>query len=456
VPKITAIFNSVSIFETLVRKFSSDRMFSEILTGSAFALAGRVVATALTLAATVVIARFYGAESVGVLAVVNAFLTLITIFTVLGTGTSILRLIPEHVARHSVSSAFGVYRKIQYLVTIFSVVSGTVFFFASDIIADKVFSKPQLSFFFALASVFVIFKSLMDLNTQAVRGLKLIRTFAIMQVMPALVMLVVLLAGTLLYRHPNNPVYAQLAAFGITAVIGAVVMHRAFKSRMQADDAVQGMSVRDILSISTPMLMTASMNFFIGQTGVILLGMYRTASEVGYYSIAVKLATLTAFVLQAINSMAAPKFSELYHSGKTDELFHVARKATKLIFWTTAPILVMLIALGKPILLFFFGEEFTVAYPALVILVVGQFVNAISGSTGFFMNMTGHHKAFSNIISVSALLNGLLSIALINRYGINGVAFAGMISLSFWNIYTLAYIKNKLGRSIGYMPILRP
>ena len=38
--------------------------------------------------------------------------------------------------------------------------------------------------------------------------------------------------------------------------------------------------------------------------------------------------------------------------------------------------------------------------------------------------------------------------------GIIGAAFAGMVSLSFWNIYTLIYIKLKYGRSIGYLPFI--
>ena len=67
----------------------SDTQFSEILTGSAWALSGRVIATLLGLAFSVLVARLYGAEVVGIVAVINSFLMLATIFTVLGTPTSI-------------------------------------------------------------------------------------------------------------------------------------------------------------------------------------------------------------------------------------------------------------------------------------------------------------------------------------------------------------------------------
>jgi O-antigen/teichoic acid export membrane protein len=152
--------------------------------------------------------------------------------------------------------------------------------------------------------------------------------------------------------------------------------------------------------------------------------------------------------------MAAPKFSELYHTGRMDDLFHVARKSSKLIFWTTAPILITLVLFGRPLLGLFFGEDFTVAYVALIMLAIGQLVNSVCGSTGYFMNMTGHQNAFRNIMFCSALINITLSLALIPRFGMNGAAFAGMVSLASWNIYTLIYIRVKFGRTIGYVPLL--
>lgn len=136
----------IAILKRKYNNLISDRKFSEILTGSAFALAARITAVGLTLVSNIVIARFYGANAMGVVAMVTSFLMLVAIFTVFGTGTSILRLIPEHIARHSATSAFKVYRQAQYFVAAVSVVTGTAFFFASGVVADKVFSKPHLSF----------------------------------------------------------------------------------------------------------------------------------------------------------------------------------------------------------------------------------------------------------------------------------------------------------------------
>lgn len=433
--------------------FFSDKRLSEVFSGSAWALIARVFTAGLGLILSIVVSRFYGAAMVGILAVLQSFLVLATIFTVLGTNTSILRLIPEHVVKYSPLSAFRLYRKTQGLVVLVSIATGILFFLAARPVAARMFSKPHLAPYFAGAAVFIVFKSLMLLNTQAVRGLRLIRTFAFMQIMPTGANLLILLALPLFYTSPDNPVFALLASFAVTGIVGWIIMEAAFRRQIKSTDSVHKASIGEILAISIPMLMTATMSFIIGQTATILIAMFRTEAEVGYFSIAVKLATLTAFALGAINTMAGPKFSELYHSGNLDELFYVAQKSAKLAFWVTTPILLVLLVLGRPLLVLFYGEDFAAAYPPLIFLVIGQFVNSSAGCTSMFMNMTGHERLYGYIILGSAVLNIAMNLWLIPSMGITGAALAGMVSVSLLNLSTVVFTQWRYGRNTGYLPL---
>lgn len=432
------------------RNLVGDKGFSEILSGTVWALISRVGATAIALLASLMITRLYGAESMGILALVTSVLGIVTVFTVLGTGTSILRLIPEHLTKYSPTSAFHVYRKAQVLVAGASVITGLLLYLFSGDIATLLFNKPHLTGLIAASAVFVAFNSIMLLSQQAVRGLKLIRTYSLLQLLPSLCLLAFLTVG-LKWKTPNGPAYAQLLAWAVTGIAGALIMDRAFRRQMRPTDTVRHTSIHELLRISLPMLMTASMNMVIAQTGVIILGMHRPSAEVGYYAVAVKLATLTAFVLGAINTMSAPAFSRLFHEGNTAELFRVARKSTRLIVWTTTPILIGLLAFGMPIL-HLFRPEFRAAYPAMVILVAGQFIHSVSGSTGLFMNMTGHQKALSRIIAVAAGLNIVINLMLTPRLGIIGTAIAACASTVFWNAAALAFIHRRYGQTIAHWP----
>jgi O-antigen/teichoic acid export membrane protein len=443
----------ITFLRNKLSNLTSDKKFSEIFTGSIWALGARVIATALGLAVNIIIARHYGPELVGIVAVINSYLMLATIFTVLGTNTSILRLIPEHLFKYSPTSAFRIYQKTQFMVIAVSVVTGTLLFYEAHFIADKIFSKPYLSSYFQLSAVFVVFKSLAILNDQAVRAIKFIKVFSFMQLLPSLSNLILLGTFAVFFFSKDNPIYAHLLSFAVTAIVGWIIMEFAFKRKMAPEDQVKLVPASTILFTSLPMLMTQTMNFAMAQTGVIILGIYKTDAEVGYYAIAVKLATLTGFILSACNAMTGPKFSELFHSGNKSELFYVAKKSAKLIFWTTMPLLIVLVITGRPILGYIFGREFVAAYPAMLILVIGQFVNSASGSTGMFMNMVGHQKGFRNIIIFAAFINISFCFVTIPYWGMVGAAIASTTSIIFWNLITLIFIKKKYGKFIGYFPL---
>lgn len=445
----------INFYRRKLHNLISDKKFFSILTGSVWALGARIIAAVIGLTTSIIIARAYGAEVLGILSLLQSSLMLATIFTILGTDTSILRLVPEHSVRYSPTSAFKIYRKSQYLVSGMSLIMGSLLFLVSGFLADTIFSKPHLHYYFALGALFIIFKSLMNLNTQAVRGAKMIRAFAFMQLLPSLSKLVILVPITIFFYNKNNPIYAMFASIAITALAGVWIMDRLFKKNAKSGDVICHMSIWKILTISVPMLLASTMFFIIGQTGVIMLGLFRTTAEVGYYSVAVSLSALTTFSATAITTIAAPKFSELYYTKNWYELFYIAKKTTKLMFWTSAPILLILIVFGKYILWGLYGKEYITAYSAIFFLTIGQFVSASSGATNTFMNMTGKQIAFRNIICSAAIINILLNYLLIPLMGITGSALAGMASTIFWNIASLIYIKKHFGKTIGYLPFQR-
>jgi O-antigen/teichoic acid export membrane protein len=432
----------------------ADRSFGDILKGSLFAGGARVFATGVRLVGSVIVARVYGAEAVGTVAVVDSLLMLAMVVTVLGTDTSVLRFVPEHIARHSFTSAFRVYRRMEWLVALVALATGGLLLAGSGLIAGTIFGKPHLSFVIALAALFVVAKSLGQLNTQAVRGLRLIGTFAFMQTLPALATLGLLVLGTLALQDARVPVYAYLGGVVVSAVAGALIMDRAFRRRTAPGDRVHPVPVREILTVSVPMFTSAALTTVSAQAGVIGLGIFRPEAEVGYYAIAVRVASLSTFVLAAINSMSAPTFARLFHAGQTEEALRVARKSAGLIFWMTSPLLLGIVVAGKPGLAWLFGADFGAAYGAMVILAFGQFVNAISGSTAIFLNMTGHEKVLRNITLGTTALGLGLHAALIPTFGIEGAATASMLATVASNVGKLLYIKARFGRTIGYVPFL--
>ncbi|MCG8315913.1 MAG: flippase [Pseudomonadales bacterium] len=444
----------IRILSKKARQVLANKNLNEVIHGSFWALGSRLIATGLGLVVSIVVARNYGANMLGTIALINSLFMVATIFTLAGTNTSIMRLIPEHRVKYSPTSALFVYRKSQLIVILFSLLLGLLIYFTSEFVATNVFSKPHLAYFFSLLAFFLLFKTMVMYNTQAVRGAKLVKGFAIMQVAPQFLNLCILYFSGFIYFTPNAPVYSLFASLAITGFLGYLLVEWCFYGARSQQDNVRVVTYHELLVISLPMFMTGVVSVISGQFGLLMLGVFGDEADVGVYSAAVKLATLTGFMLRAINSVIAPKIAELYHKNELDELFLVVKKTSKIIFISTVPVLLVLLLFGQLLLSWLFGDEFSAAYPALMLLVCGQFVNSVTGCTGMFMNMTGSQVQYRNIIVVGAIIFMLLNAFLIPKYGFIGAAFSVLIAELIWNLSSLLYIKIKHKKSTGYLPFV--
>ena len=429
-----------------------NKNLNDVIAGSVWSLLSRVVATVLGLLGTIFLARVYGAESVGLIAIINSILMMATILCLLGFNTSILRLIPEYKVRYSLVAAFHLYRKIVYLVAVAAIATSLSLYYFSSYIAETIFSDIEYEFYIELVSCFVVFKALSRINTQAIRALDEIRVFAVVQLLPQLVNLILFVSFWYFLQSYNAPVYALFSSLIITAFVSWLLVNRHFSDASLDAQKNFSVSSKKLMGITLPMMTTGVITIICGESGVILLSIYGDETDVGIYSVAFKLATLTGFLLRATNTILAPRISKLKYSNDINEMFFVIKNISKLIFWISTPILMVMLIFGEWILELFFGFEFVAGYSTLCFLLLGSYINAITGPTGIFLNMTGQQKLFRNITLIGALIFFASNIVLIPLLGMLGAAISLFIAEIIWNFSCLFYIKHKYGKTTGYFP----
>jgi O-antigen/teichoic acid export membrane protein len=81
----------------------------------------------------------------------------------------------------------------------------------------------------------------------------------------------------------------------------------------------------------------------------------------------------------------------------------------------------------------------------LLILLVGQVVNAGCGPVAQLLNMTGYEKYTLRGVGVSTILNVVLNVILIPKYGIAGAAVASALTLVGWNLILVYFVARELG-----------
>ena len=199
------------------------------------------------------------------------------------------------------------------------------------------------------------------------------------------------------------------------------------------------------------MMLSSTILLLLGWMDTFVLGIYETDANIGIYNVALKVAALTSFTLQAINSILAPKLAKSYASDEKALFARLIRFGTRINFFITLVIVAVLIAFRGTIL-GLFGDEFIVGGIILIILCIGQLINSLSGSVGVILQMTGHQKVHQNIVLIALVLNLILNFTLTPIYGGLGAAIATVISIASWNIIGAVFLKRKLKIESYYTP----
>jgi hypothetical protein len=101
--------------------------------------------------------------------------------------------------------------------------------------------------------------------------------------------------------------------------------------------------------------------------------------------------------------------------------------------------------LGRPLLRFAFGNGYVSGWAILLILAVGSFWDAASGSAGYVLQMTGNHVTLLFLTLGGAAFNAVLSLALARLWGSYGVAAATAATLIGMNVLMVAAARRKVG-----------
>jgi O-antigen/teichoic acid export membrane protein len=193
------------------------------------------------------------------------------------------------------------------------------------------------------------------------------------------------------------------------------------------------------LQVSFSLFLISSTYTVMNHLDTLMVGSLLGTQEAGIYSVASRVSGLILFGLNAVSMVVAPFFAEYYVNKRNKDIQRVVLFAGWGLAAFSLPVGLVLIVTGDRILSFF-GAEYAGGFMALQILAVGQIVNALAGSVGVLMNMTGHERQAAWILVSSLGVNFMLNIFFIPRLGIEGAALATAISTVMWNACMIFFV----------------
>jgi O-antigen/teichoic acid export membrane protein len=203
------------------------------------------------------------------------------------------------------------------------------------------------------------------------------------------------------------------------------------------------------LRSALPMMLLSGLQLINSQIDVLMIGAMKGTTAVGIYVVLLKSTQLIVYILGATNTVLAPIFAHLYAAGNFQQLRITLNNSTKLVL-SISTLFTILLILGRKQYLSLFGAEFLQGELALVLLSIGQLVNAGTGSVGVLLNMTRNENYTAISVALGLIFSILADLILIPKYGINGAAISSASSMIIFNLVKVAWVHKKL----GFNPIL--
>ena len=426
----------MNLKNTLTKNFH----FQEIVYNASLNLIIRFVSIFFSFFFTYCIAIWFGSSILGILALYQSFLFVLSVFCRLGLDTASVRFVTENLAKNRLLIIKNIFFKSTILVLITSLIVSIIFSMFFGKFTGFFFKYVDFNNYIIFVGVSIVPFSLLLVNSEIFRGFKKISYYAIFRQisLPVIACLILFIFISLKIQNNFIPLFSYSASIYLLLFISYYfIFNKIFKNIPTSKE--KKTSYKDLLKISIPMMITNSLLHLLQYSDVLILGIFTNDSNIGIYNISYKVAMLTSLSLFAVNSIAAPKISELFHANKIKEFNQTIRLSSKITFISSLPLVVIFLIFPE-IILNLFGSEFKQGKWVLIILTLGQFLNCIAGPSGYVLQMTGKEKIFKNIIIFSVFVNIGLNLILVPAYGILGASLSSFCSLlisSFSSIYII-------------------
>jgi O-antigen/teichoic acid export membrane protein len=151
-----------------------------------------------------------------------------------------------------------------------------------------------------------------------------------------------------------------------------------------------------------------------------------------------------SFIHYAMSATTAHRFTEYHASGATERLSAYVAHAIKWTFWPSVVATAVLLAMGKP-LLWLFGPQFTVGYGMMVVAAIGLIVRSAVGPVERLLNMSGNQNSCALAYALAFVMNLILCLILVPKFGGYGAAAATSMALTFETVLLFWITRRRLG-----------
>ena len=380
-----------------------------------------------------ILARFLGPDGLGLFSMTTIIAGFVISVVGYGVNATIVKYVAEYKDNKPEINAI-VSSGLLAMIILGSGLSG-ILFILSDSLAC-LFNMPSLSFLLKIYAFIFPFSLAYEVIMGLFNGLREMKYHSFITIFQGVLtfsfILTFLFWGFGVEGALAGMMLAVMASLGISAIIMRKLIHFAVSKNKKI--------IKKLVAFSSRLMLANSMTIINNQVAILLIGYFMTATDVGYYAVAVSFSRFFWRIPESMQRIAYPATSDYWAKSKFDSLNKMIDKSMKY-----SACLLLIVGLGtwffaKDIVVFLFGDVFIHAVLPLQILVIGTVLFGIYIPIGSTLPGIGRPDLSFKIGVVAATASVVLNILLIPRIGITGAALATISSFIILAVLSIYFI----------------
>jgi len=392
--------------------------FKKYFLNVSWLLTEKIVRAVVTMTIGIYVIRYLGPSNYGLLSYATSFVTLFSFFPKLG--------LDHIVVKHLASESFrrDVFLGSAFVLKFLGAIAAIFIIYVINLFIPNEKITPFLTIIIASSFIFQSF-NVIDLYFRAHTRSKYVVFAQLIQlgISSTIKILFVVFKASLVW-------FAFLCVFdSLIVAFGLIVFYkneRLFLTRWQFDFKIS----KSLLKASSPLIFSYLMVSIYMRIDQILIKWILDNQSVGYYAVAVNLCEAWNVIPVTIYHSVFPA---LIKSKMLNEKSYYAdlQKLYDLMMILSLAVVLFTILFGKKIIYLFFGQDFMPAVPVIIIYAWSCIFSFLGiASDGWFIAENFQKNIFYRTV-LGMIINIVLNIIFIKRFGIVGAAFATTISYCF-------------------------
>lgn len=374
-------------------------------------LAGRIIRSAIIIYA----ARVLGAAEYGVFSYALGLAGFFTIFADIGISVLLTKEVAQQPQKAKAYFAVSLWLKSILLL-------GTTLLI---VFIAPYFSKiEQAKALLPFVALLVIFDNLREFSNAFFRAKEKMEFEALTTIFMNITITVLGFIALYFSKSAGAITFSYVGSAGAGFLAAIFILREEFLGIIKNFDKSL---IRPILKLAWPIALSGLLGAFMLNVDIIMLGWFRTETEIGLYSAGQKIVQLL-YILPSI--IASAVFSPISRAVKNQEyavVRSITEKSASLISLIALPLIVGGIVLGKPIIEFLYGNGYLNGVSSFQILILTILITFYGSLFSNLILAYDQQKKFAAYAGLASIGNIIFNAMLIPFWGIAGAAAATLI-----------------------------